>query len=276
MANRHYLSACLCFKDSADYLSEWLAFYVGLGVEHFYLYNNGSTLGFGAVLAPYLDSGMVTLVQFPGAGQQHDMYAHCLDSFRRTTRWLMFCDDDEFLFPVADESLPAALERYEPYAGLAVSWMLYGSAGHVTRPTGLVIENYCRRAAVPDVHVKCIVNPRRVVRPLVIGHHFECMPNEAIVDEQGRPMTGPFRAQPSADRFRVNHYLTKSRAEMLERRQRIQANTGLVSPHSLERWIELESTWNAVHDPIAMRYAARVRARQMEMHGAREGCARVD
>jgi hypothetical protein len=260
MPSRHYLSACLCFKDAAPYLAEWLAFYTSLGVEHVYLYNNESTDAFHAIVAPYRARGRATLVDFPGKGIQQAVYAHCLATFGARTRWLMFCDDDEFLFPVKDRSLPDALAAYEEFAGLAVAWMLYGSSGHWTPPRGLVIENYAMRFGLPDHHVKCIVDPRRIVRPLVIGHHFECVAGQVVVDERGVPMNGPLNPRPTADIFRVNHYLTKSRAEMIARRKRIQANTGEPSSLSIDEWIKLEATWNQVRDPIAARYGDRVRA----------------
>jgi hypothetical protein len=258
MPPRHYLSACLCFKDAAAYLPEWLAFYTALGVEHFHLYNNESTDDFRSVLAPYLESGKATLTNFPGRGVQQAIYAHCLGANRTRSRWILFCDDDEFLFPVQDISLAEALEPYEQFAGVAVPWMLYGSSGHETPPAGLVLENFTERGVGPDAHVKCIVDPRRVIRPVVIGHQFACVGSNAIVDENGVPVRGPFAERPSASVFRINHYVTKSREEMRRRRGRIQANTGKISPLSLEQWAELELHWNEVHDPIATRYATRV------------------
>jgi hypothetical protein len=257
---RHYLSACLCFKNAASYLAEWLAFYTALGVDHFFLYNNESSDRHEDILAPYLASGSATLIDFPGKGMQHAMYAHCLDVFGERTRWLMFCDDDEFLFPVKDQALPDTLASYEAFAGVAVCWMLYGSSGHWARPRGLVIENYAMRSAVPDHHVKCIVDPSRVLRPVVVGHQFECVAGQHVVDENGVPMTGPLHPQPTASVFRINHYVTKSRTEMIERRRGVQVNTGKVSPLSIEEWIRLDATWNQVRDPIAARYGDRVRA----------------
>lgn len=258
---RKYLSACLCFKNSASYLAEWLAFYTALGVEHFYLYNNESTDAHEDVVAPYVAAGAATVIDFPGVGMQQAMYEHCLRSFGSRTRWLMFCDDDEFLFPLRDLSLPAALANYEKFAGVAVAWMLYGSSGHWARPRGLVIENYAMRFAVPDHHLKCIVDPRRVVRPLVVGHQFECVPGEVVVDENGEPVSGPLHPHPTANILRINHYLTKSRTELIERRKRIQVNTGKVSPLSIDEWLQLEASWNQVRDPIAARYGDRVRER---------------
>ena len=269
MSFRNHLSACLCFRNTASYLAEWLAFYSALGVDHFYLYNNESSDDYTAIVAPYIAAGNATLIDFRGDGIQHAVYSDCLRRCAGRTRWLMFCDDDEFLFPVENISLPAALERYERFAGVAVSWMLYGSSGHWTRPRGLVIENYAMRAAAPDQHVKCIVDPARIVRPLVVGHQFECVPGQVVVDEKGEPMTGPLHPRPSADLLRINHYLTKSRTEMIERRRGIQVNTGKVSPLSIEQWCALEATWNQIRDPIAARYGDRVRkaARQLDPIG---------
>lgn len=278
MPIRNYLSACLCFKNSADYLAEWLAFYTTLGVEHFYLYNNESTDAHEDVIAPYVAAGSATLIDFPGRGVQHAMYAHCLGSFGPRTRWMMFCDDDEFLFPVKNVSLPEALAPYESFAGVAVPWMLYGTSGHWTRPRGLVIENYAMRFAVPDHHLKCIVDPQKVTRPLVVGHQFECVPGQIVVDENGQPVSGPLHPQPTASILRINHYLTRSRTEFIARRRQIQVNTGAVSPLSIERWLELETSWNQVRDPIAARYGDQVRAcaanvaRGMEPASTFPGC----
>lgn len=256
---RAYLTACLCFKNAASYLAEWLAFHRVLGVEHFYLYDNDSTDDSHACLAPYLASGRATLIRFPGQAIQRAVYQHCLDTHGTGSRWMMFCDDDEFLFPVRDVSLPDALVPYERYAGVGVAWMMYGSSGHLTRPPGLVFEAFTRRAAAPDRHVKCIVDPARTVGPVVIAHQFRCR-GGLMVDEKCHPLRGPFALQPTADTLRINHYVTKSRAELIERRSRIQANTGRLSPHSIPEWLELDLGWNAVEDRIALRYAERVRA----------------
>lgn len=40
---RFALAVCAIFKDEAAYLREWLDFHLLMGVEHFYLYDNGSS-----------------------------------------------------------------------------------------------------------------------------------------------------------------------------------------------------------------------------------------
>lgn len=258
MPPRNYLSACLCFKDAASYLAEWLAFYTVIGVEHFYLYNNESTDHFYEVIEPYVASGSATLINYPGRAIQQAVYSHCLATYGKRTRWMMFCDDDEFLFPTDDVPLPDVLHRYEPFAGVAVAWMLYGASGHKTRPQGFVVENYTFRSAAPDQHVKCIVDPSRILEPIVIAHQFRCVGDEVVVDENGKPMTGPFLSRPSADILRINHYLCKSHEELIARRKRIQANTGEISSLSIDEWLKLEASWNTVEDRLATRYLNRM------------------
>lgn len=252
-----YLSACLCFQNAAAYLSEWLAFYTVLGVEDFYLYDNESADAYEHALEPFRSRGMITLVRYAGRGVQREMYEHCLRTNGPRTRWMMFCDDDEYLFPTHDCTLPEALTPYERYAGVGVAWAMYGSSGHVKRPPGLVLQNYLRRAAIPDSHVKCIVNPERVVEPILAAHQFRCR-GALMVDEKFHPLRGPFAPLPTIDVLRINHYCTKSREELRERRSRVQVNTGQMSPLSFDDWVRLDETYNAVEDPIAVRYVDRI------------------
>lgn len=253
----YYLTACLIFRDAASYLEEWLRFHLLVGVEHFYLYDNDSSDDYLSVLRPFCAEGKVTLTRWPGPMRQLKAYAHCLQQNRNATVWIAYLDDDEFLFPTQDDTLPAALSAYERHAGVAVCWLLFGSDGHRTRPTGLVTRSYRRRGDWVDQHVKCIVNPAKVSAPAVLAHSFHCLPGEVIVDENHRPMTGPFSAQPSAEIFCLNHYLIKSHDEMVARRTRRTADAPR-SAHSIEKWERFDSFYNTVEDLRIQRFAAQL------------------
>ena len=41
-AKKHFLSVCAIFKNEGRFLKEWLDYYLLAGVDHFYLYDNGS------------------------------------------------------------------------------------------------------------------------------------------------------------------------------------------------------------------------------------------
>ena len=60
-----YLSICAIYRDEAPYLREWIEFHRLVGVERFFLYNNGSEDDHLEVLAPYVEDGIVVLHDWP-------------------------------------------------------------------------------------------------------------------------------------------------------------------------------------------------------------------
>ena len=248
------LAACLCFRDSAPYLQEWLLFHWVQGIRRFYLYDNGSTDDYRQILQPWIDASIVRLRLWPGLAQQQLIYDHCLSTAGREVDWLAFIDDDEFLFNPVGRPLPDILKTFQEHAGVAAAWILYGSSGHLQRNEDWIIDRFVRRAPNPDVHVKCIVQPGLVTRSKVIGHMFEARPGFHIVDEHGRPLAEPLTSASTITQLRINHYLVKSWDEFRPRRTRPQANTGQPTPHILQQWQKWDLTWNEVEDPVARQF----------------------
>ena len=261
----HYLTACLLFKDSAWYLDEWIRFHLTVGFDHLYLYDNDSSDDCESVIRPFVRRGKVTLHNWPGIGQQMNVFQNCLDTYRGSARWIAFIDDDEFLFPLEKDTLQEVLPDYEQHAGLAICWLLFGSNGHRTRPSGLVTENYFRRADWIDNHVKCIVDPSKVTAPNVAGHAFHCIGDARIVDENHCAITGPFSEKPSTGVVCINHYLVKSHEEMRQRRQRVQVE-GRAPLHSIAQWEIFDRDYNTVEDLRIQRFTRAMKRRQRFAH----------
>lgn len=254
------IAACLCFRDSAPYLHEWLLFHRLQGISRFYLYDNDSTDEYASVLAPWIDAGLVQCRRWPGLAQQQAIYQHCLANVDDNIDWLAFIDDDEFLFATDGQPLQHTLEHYADFAGVAVCWVLFGMNGHKAASPDWVLERFTRSAGGPDPHVKCIVRPSRIVRSTCIGHAFEPKAGFAVVDERWRPIEGPFSIEPSCDLLRINHYITRSESELLARRlMRPEANTGRVKPHTLEDWKLWDSWWTTVSNTTAAAFIPKMR-----------------
>jgi hypothetical protein len=250
------------FKDAARYLDEWLRFHLNVGFDHFYLFDNNSSDDYSTVVQPFIDAGRVTLTIWPGVAQMDRILAHCLDAYRHTTRWMAFLDDDEFLFPATADTMPQVLEKYEGFAGVAVCWLLFGSSGHRTRPAGLVTMAFRRREASVNAHVKCIVNPKKVITPSIIGHAFVCCSGEVIVDEKFEPMDGPFAKHPTSDVICLNHYISKSFEEMRQRRSGLPACKDEVI-YSYEQYAESDAKLNDLEDLRIQRFARVVKRQQL-------------
>jgi hypothetical protein len=244
-----YLSAGAIFRDEAAYLAEWIAFHRLVGVERFILYDNGSSDRPEAVLAPFLEQGVVTLVPWPVPFHEHAArraYADCLERVRGRSRWLTCLDIDEFLFAPRHATLPPVLREYEFAPGVVVRWQVYGSSGQQRATGEPVIARFPNRAPtrwIRNRRTKSIVDPARTLRP-VGAHHFEFANGELAVDETKqrvgltprpgykkrlRPVFGrlgpllrffdPYAAtditsrRVSVEQLRINHYPVKSREE---------------------------------------------------------------
>ena len=283
-----YLSICAIFKDEAPYLREWIEFHRLVGVERFFLYDNGSADRSRDVVEPWVRSGLASVsdCSIPlGEGGQSWAYTDALRRARDRTRWLAFIDLDEFLFSPGSTPLPDVLSEFEEHPGVVVNWQVYGSSGLTSRPDGLVIESFVKRARMQWVRnrrVKSIVDPARAVRP--IGpHFFEYADGALAVTERHEPVrvierrawargmrrglsrfplieTDPYAVRHSsvkrvsAERLRLNHYAVRSRKEFAQKTAR----------HDSSRLAPSYFAYhdrNEVHDPTLIPYASQVRAR---------------
>lgn len=143
-----YLSIVCLYRNDAPYLKEWIEFHKLVGVDRFYLYNNGSTDDHLDVLDPYIKNKDVIYYEYNVKTRRLKDWEHLgqvehfFDKYKNKTFWAIVLDVDEFLFPVKHFKLPRVLRSYEEYDGIYVYWKSFNSSGHVEEPKGLVIENY--------------------------------------------------------------------------------------------------------------------------------------
>jgi hypothetical protein len=280
-----YLAVCAILRDEAPYLAEWVAFHRLVGVERFFLYDNGSADDPHGVLAPYLEVGCVDLRpwQVPfHLGAARRAYEDCLERVRGQARWLACLDIDEFLFAPGSPTLVPVLHGYEDFPGVVVRWQVYGSAGHERASAAPVIARFGRRARtdwIRNRRVKSIVDPARALRP-VNPHHFVYRDGALAVDETRTPVAlkrrsrmsrrlrplyrvlGPAlrffdpyavtdvsRTSVCVEHLRINHYPVKSREEFL-RKARFKKEKGRYEVVDYFAYHD----HNEVFDPILWRY----------------------
>lgn len=220
----HYLGICAIIRDETPYMEEWVAYYTHLGVEAFYLYDNESGVPLADTLAKYtrmLTPDRLHIHDAPGRTIQLITYNHCLAKYGNQCRWIAFVDADEFIVPKRCNDIPSMLEEFEPYAGLALNWKVFGTGGHARRPEGLQIENYTM--AMNDEHernsvVKVIMQPERT-------DHFFHNPHTCIVKDESVPIVTEnhnpisiwFSKPPSRRTGQINHYYFRSKHEFYKK-----------------------------------------------------------
>ena len=259
-------------RNEAPYLLEWIAFHRVLGIERFFIADNGSTDGSGAILAALAAAGVVHHLPFPGrpgTPPQLPAYEAILRRHGGEADWIAFIDADEFLLPaaglVALDAVLAPLAASPGIGAIVVNWAVYGSAGHLAMGAAPVTGRFGRRAEAAHTahhHFKSIV---RTCAPAAVGvnpHVFHLVAPYRTVHCDGRPVRAHPRGIPGLSAevvwapLRLNHYVVKSREEFMTRKlPRGRATTvGRRDPGFFEAHDR-----NEVADPVppALAYAAR-------------------
>jgi Glycosyltransferase family 92 len=250
----HYLVVAALFRNEAPFLAEWVRFHRIVGVDHIYLYDNGSTDHPEAVLAPLVDEGCVTVRPWPvpfHERAQATAYTDCLNRVRGQTRWLACIDIDEFLFSPQSLRLESVLHEFEGYPGVVVHWQVYGSSGEEHASDRPVIARFARRAPthwIRNRRVKSLADPAAALEASM--HYFTYRNQAHAVTERHEPvrvrrrplfkkplqplynLLGPAarHLDPYAGRvistrsiscevLRINHYAVKSREEFSRKAQ---------------------------------------------------------
>ncbi|MCI9658926.1 MAG: glycosyltransferase family 92 protein [Lachnospiraceae bacterium] len=138
------VSICAIFKNESVYLKEWIEYHKIIGIQHFYMYNNHSSDDFQSIIRPYIDSGEITLIDWPYEQGQMSAYRDCIKKFKKESQWIGFIDIDEFIVPIDYDNLYDFLKKYEKNRGsVLIYWKLFGSSGKIDRDTSrLVTEDF--------------------------------------------------------------------------------------------------------------------------------------
>jgi len=214
--NGHTVSICAIFQNEAQWLKEWIEYHRLIGVEHFLLYNHQSSDEWQAVLEPYLNDGLVEVIDWSHAPfaipkAQVSAYNDCLR--RLSSEWIAFIDIDEFIVPAEEDSLADFLKQYEKFGGVVLNWRCFGTSGVDRLEEGeLLIEKLTRSAsptALESHRIKSIVQPAKV-RSCLNAHYFAYKPGYwAVNTEFARRDRST--SLPRYDRGWINHYKLRTR-----------------------------------------------------------------
>lgn len=189
----YFLSVLAIFKDEESSLKLWLEHYLWMGVDHFYLIDNGSTDDSRKVLAPYEKKGIVSVFLLPGRHKQTEHYRHVYDKAIKTQSvWVLVADLDEFWY-VKGSTIKKELEAYPYYHVIFSKWRMFGSDGLLTQPDDIRVS-ITHRVRLLNPNTKCIFQTKYIQSSQVGLHTIEGEPNQ---------MDG-------SDIFRLNHYPIQS------------------------------------------------------------------
>lgn len=218
---KYTLSICAIFQDETPFLKEWIEFHRLMGVEHFYLYNHQSKDHFQEVLEPYIQKGIVELINKQTTAitlkafnnLQCKCYNECLKSSKGVSKWVAFLDLDEFLFPTSSKKkLSQIMEEYGQFGGIGVNWVIFGTSNVWKIPKYQLITETLKLRADKSYsgnrYFKSIVMPERTSH-FTNPHHPIFEKGFDLVNTDKLPLEGMWSHYYQINKLRINHYWTR-------------------------------------------------------------------
>ena len=289
------VSVVAIMRDEGRYLDEFICYHLLIGVSHFYFYDNESKDNTEEVLEPYIRAGVVTLLDAPGDCMQLPAYNDAIKQFKYDTQYMAFIDLDEFIVPtnygdkigdIMDDIAKVHYSQDKQFVlkrigGVTINWVVYGTSHHKESVDGLVTENYLYHADMKSVSnhtVKLILDPRVTEGFKRTPHTVKYISDEyTSVSERDSYIDSmlPFFRDASYDRFRLNHYSTKSESEYLyklckrgwpdQEHKQIDPNDEVIR----EKIRQANEDWNAEYDDCMLKYVEDIREKIREFRGTK-------
>jgi hypothetical protein len=212
---KYYLSLCCIIKDE-KYLEEFIIYYRILGVEHFYIYDNDSSIPIKERLNNNYYQRMCTIINFPGKAQQMNAYNDFFKNYGSKTKWAIIVDGDEYILPKKVFSIRDFLKIYNDYHAVGINWVMFGSSYHEKTQSGYVIDNYRFNEGCQNKHIKTICKPEFVIK-MDNPHYVNLKDPSKYIDPNKKIIKGPFNENKTNDVIQINHYWGKSMEDLVEK-----------------------------------------------------------
>ena len=226
---KYHLTICTMFKNEAPFLKEWIDFHHrAIGVSHFYLYNNDSTDHFREVLAPYIDQGLVELIEWE-TSDDHAIFGiddetfvpYQIGAFRdclknrayEEAEWVAIIDVDEYIVPgISAASFHNLLDKSKRagIGSLKIRWKTFGTSNiKKLDPRKRLVEQLVCRA--PDDYLRDVYWVKSIHQPKATASY--CVVHETIGVEKGYWI----HILPSKT-CRIHHYWSRTEEQCNEKR----------------------------------------------------------
>lgn len=222
---KYNISICLICKNENDYINEWLEYHIGIGINHFYIYDNMSTVPIKeSIKKEYLNKCTIRDWNFnvkEHGNIQMACYNDCIYHYNKESKWIAFIDADEFINIKDNSKIDDFMKQFEKYDGLYMDWVTFNANGQLKKENKPVRERFT--TTVPyyeDIRGKCIVKAHKIV---AMSPHFPIMANNfnVIVDSNcNRVYNSMSYGKTPMDKITLDHYITKSYEEWCEKLNR--------------------------------------------------------
>lgn len=229
-------------RNEAHDLPAWLAWHSRLGIDSFFIFDDGSDDGTLSVLeaaSVLYDIRVFHIEQAHGPyiERQRTVYLDCLHHMQENFSWVGFLDADEYLALHRHHTIGSFLESFADHVGaVGIHLCPYGSNGHVLRPNMPPFYSFTRHGTEEPAisrHVKSFIRPKAWNRDWHSPHYFPLYEGWLYVTAEGTNVTweedipGITATLPVWETARIMHFQTRSLEQFIERVRR-HDGTGLM------------------------------------------------
>lgn len=271
LPKKYGVSLCLIFFNEANYLKEWIEYHRIVGVDHFYLYDNLSTDNSMEILQPYIEEGVVEVIEWPDRPGQMTAYIDCARRHKEESDWIGFIDTDEFIVPVKNDNIKDFLAGFRDRGSVLINWKYFGYDGHISRNIkNLVTEDFTQTTKKYSQLGKCFWNTRYAYRDDNPENMWQ-IHWLYTVSPDGRlnPLVNCFDevcnekyqfAKKEEFPIQINHYMNKSYEEYCERKKHGSAMTADGSYRNINQFYQDESLMNS-YEKFIFKYLGKLKSK---------------
>jgi hypothetical protein len=235
------VALCCIARNENNYIKEFVDYYIKLGVDKIFIYDNNEANGERVSDVIYAKKyPQVEIIDYIDCNVvQLKAYQDCYDKHNEEFDWIMFLDCDEFLTLVHDKTIQDYVNRdiFKDYDAIHVNWICYGDNGltHVENGNYSVLSRFtepikpisffCSYGQSENNHVKSIIRGKRTVSwdypfDYVGQPHTPCNSMKAC-NNKGEECNSSSPLIPyNHDEAYIRHYITKSTEEYYKKMQR--------------------------------------------------------
>lgn len=140
----YFLSVFVYFKNESSSILEWILHHKNWGVQHIYMFDNGSGDNYYKIIEPFIREGFITLWRDPNINQTFS-YNKYLSIVKKETIWLGILDMDEYLFTKKGDDIKTILKSFSPSVKLIMIQMKIFYPGTFCSPSSIIESNIMKK-----------------------------------------------------------------------------------------------------------------------------------
>lgn len=219
---------CALARHENLYINDWLRWWRGLGIDHFYIYDNNDVEDgpLDNVIDPslYPDVTVVNIRGRHGPNMQHRVYEEFYRQYGKSFDWCFFVDVDEFLNGVTEVHEWLGNPRFGRFQAVRIQWKLFGDDDLIERdmrlPVWEAFTQESRNNATLMQTGKSVVRGRLPRFSCRSCHWMQscgvmlwaCLPTGELCKNK-HIITDRYTSE-----IKLNHYRTKSLSEFMQQK----------------------------------------------------------